>query len=92
MSVESESKVAKLWEAMEASIADLQKDLHKNAVKHNVSAGVRLRAGLRDVRTQISAIIKETLEADKAVTAARAAKKDAAASEGGAEAPAAAEG
>ena len=75
MSDESESKVAVLWKAMEQSLADLQKDLAKNTVKHNVSAGVRLRAGLRDVRKQISEIIKETLEADKAVTQFRADRK-----------------
>ncbi|TXH11654.1 MAG: hypothetical protein E6R04_00990 [Spirochaetes bacterium] len=87
MSDESVSKVAEMWGKMEEHLALLQKDLQKNTVKHNVSAGVRLRAGLREVRTQISAIIKETLEADKAVTEARAAKKGAGAEAAPAEAP-----
>jgi hypothetical protein len=82
MSEESTSKVAELWKALGDSLQSLQKDLAKNTVKRNVSAGVRLRKGLRDVRRQVSEIIKETLQADKSVTESRAAKRESAKPEG----------
>lgn len=74
MSEGSDSKVLSLWTQLCQEVSDLQKDLEKNALKHNVSAGVRVRKGLRDIRKQAAFLLKETLEADKSVVDQRKAK------------------
>jgi hypothetical protein len=68
-------KVLELWTEVKVLAESLEKDMGKNAVKHNVSAGVRVRKGLRDLKRQVSALLRETLAADKAVVAERKAKK-----------------
>lgn len=67
MSDTSDSKVLSLWSALCQEISDLQRDLEKNALKHNVSAGVRVRKGLREIRKQAASLLKESLVADKSV-------------------------
>lgn len=54
-----------LWDQMVQTMSDLKKDFDKNTTKHNVSAGVRVRKGLRELRKQASLLMKETLVADK---------------------------
>lgn len=71
----SDSKVLALWTELCQSVAELQKDVEKNAGKHNVSAGVRVRKGLRDIRKQAALILKETLNADKSTVDTRKAAK-----------------
>jgi hypothetical protein len=61
----SDSKVLALWTELCQSVSELQKDLEKNALKHNVSAGVRVRKGLRAIRKQAALLLKETLSADQ---------------------------
>lgn len=72
---EKHSKVLALWTELCQGVSELQKDLEKNALKHNVSAGVRVRKGLRALRNQASLILKETLASDKGTIETRKAKK-----------------
>lgn len=73
----SRDKVLELWVELRASVEGLEKDMQKNATKHNVSAGVRVRKGLRSLRKVAAVLLKETLAADKHTVAARKAKKPA---------------
>jgi hypothetical protein len=70
----SDSKVLALWTELCQSVSDLQKDVEKNALKHNVSAGVRVRKGLRAIRKQAALLLKETLGADKGTVDVRKTK------------------
>ena len=70
----SDSKVLALWTELCQNVAELQKDLEKNALKHNVSAGVRVRKGLRSLRKQAFLILKETLVSDKGTVETRKTK------------------
>lgn len=70
----SDSKVLALWTELCQQVAELQRDLEKNTLKHNVSAGVRVRKGLRSLRKQAFLILKETLASDKGTVEARKAK------------------
>jgi hypothetical protein len=71
---DSDSKVLALWTELCQTVSELQKDLEKNALKHNVSAGVRVRKGLRSIRKQAAVLLKETLGADKGTVDARKSK------------------
>jgi hypothetical protein len=75
MSEDVQSRVLVLWDSLCREVSDLEKDMNKNAVKHNVSAGVRVRKGLREIRKQAALILKESLDADKGVVEERKAKK-----------------
>jgi len=74
MSECSDSKVLSLWAEFCQEVSDLQKDLDKNVQKNNVSAGVRVRRSLRQLRKQAAVLLQQTLQADKAVVAQRKAK------------------
>jgi hypothetical protein len=74
----SDSKVLDVWTEMKVLVESLEKDMGKNAVKHNVSAGVRVRKGLRLLKRHASTLLRESLVADKAVVEERKAKKAAA--------------
>ena len=71
---DTDSKVLLLWTQLCQEVSELQKDLEKNALKHNVSAGVRVRKGLREIRKQAALLLKETLDADKDVVDQRKVK------------------
>lgn len=64
-----------LWEEMVRTFEELSKDVTKNFEKHNVSAGVRVRAGVRSLRKQAAGFLKASIEADREVKEARKAKK-----------------
>jgi hypothetical protein len=74
MSEGSDSKVYALWAQLCQEVSDLQKDLEKNALKNNVSAGVRVRKGLRMIRKQAAVLLKESLQADQSTIEARKAQ------------------
>lgn len=74
MSEGTDSKVLALWTQLCSEVSELQKDLEKNALKHNVSAGVRVRKGLREIRKHAALLLKETLGEDKTVVDQRKAK------------------
>lgn len=71
---DTDSKVLSLWTQLCQEVSELQKDLEKNALKHNVSAGVRVRKGLREIRKQAALLLKQTLDADKDVVDQRKVK------------------
>lgn len=70
-------RVLELWTELRASVDVLEKDVQKNSGKSNVSAGVRVRKGLRALRKQASVLLKETLASDKGTVATRKAKRPA---------------
>jgi hypothetical protein len=74
MSDSSDSRVLVLWTQLCQEVAELQKDFEKNALKRNVSAGVRVRKGLREIRKQAALLLKESLGVDKSVVEQRKAK------------------
>lgn len=74
MSDSSDSRVLALWTQLCQEVAELQKDLEKNALKRNVSAGVRVRKGLREIRKQAALLLKESLGVDKSVVEQRKTK------------------
>lgn len=71
MSEEVSSKVFVVWKEFCQDVADLQRDVEKNCLKSNVSAGVRSRKGMRELRKKLTEMLKLSLEVDKAVVEAR---------------------
>lgn len=69
----SEDVLAK-WNEVKATIAALEEDVVKNLVKSNASAGVRARKGLRGLRGQLTAVVKQSMELAKAKKAEKPAK------------------
>lgn len=71
----NDSKVLDMWAEVKVLVESLERDMGKNAVKGNVSAGVRVRKGLRLLRRQVSGLLRESLVADKVVVETRKTKK-----------------
>lgn len=69
------STVLAKWEELKTLVADLEKDVTKNAEKHNCSAGTRVRVSVRALVKLAKSLSRELLAADKAVKAARKAEK-----------------
>ena len=63
------NQVTTQWEEIKALVADVELDVHKNA-KGNNAAGVRVRKGLRTLKSKASALVKLTVDLDKARKAA----------------------
>jgi len=57
------SNITENWENLKELIESLEADLSKTA-GGNKAAGVRLRKGLRTVKTQAAALVKESLQQD----------------------------
>lgn len=72
------TKALELWAAYKAAVEQLEAQITKNVVKHNVSAGVRVRKGIRELRKLGQEFVRATLAVDEAVVAERAAKREAA--------------
>ena len=53
------------WDEIKAVVAELELDVLKNA-KGNNAAGVRVRKGLRLLKTKASELVKVTVDLDKA--------------------------
>lgn len=68
-------KVLSAWAEVKVLVESLEKDMNKNTAKQNISAGVRVRKGLRLLKRHATALLRESLEADKAVVKERKAKK-----------------
>jgi hypothetical protein len=62
------------WEELKALVSDLELDVLKND-KGNNAAGVRVRKGLRTIKSKASELVKITTEIDKARKAAEKAAK-----------------
>ena len=54
-----------VWSEFKLLVEQLEEDVHKNAVKGNSSAGVRVRKGVRKLRTLGAELIKATLASKK---------------------------
>jgi hypothetical protein len=73
--VQTGSTVSAKWEELKSLVTELEKDVAKNAEKHNCSAGTRVRVSMRALVKLAKSLSRELLEADKAVKAARKAEK-----------------
>lgn len=69
-----EIEVLAKWNEVKATLESLEEDVVKNLVKGNASAGVRTRKGLRLVRTQLTALVKQSMEVAKQKKAEKPAK------------------
>lgn len=69
--MESEdSVVVAKWEELKALVASLELDVLKNA-RGVSAAGVRVRKGLRDLKVKAAALVKTTVDLDKAKKASK---------------------
>jgi DNA integrity scanning protein DisA with diadenylate cyclase activity len=57
------SNIVENWENLKELIESLEADLNKTA-GGNKAAGVRLRKGLRTIKNQAAALVKESLQQD----------------------------
>jgi hypothetical protein len=63
----SESRlVLDVWSEFKLLVEQLEEDVHKNATKGNLSAGVRVRKSVRKLRTLGAELIKATQASDNA--------------------------
>lgn len=62
--MESENVVLEKWAEIKALVESLELDLQKNA-RGVAAAGVRVRKGLRDLKTRAADLVKTTVELDK---------------------------
>ena len=53
------------WESFNKELKEVELDVVKNAVKGNGSAGARARKSLRSLRSQLSHMVKVSVEGDK---------------------------
>ena len=67
--------VMDIWEAFKVLVETVEEDVHKNAIKGNQAAGVRVRKGVRQLRSLGAELIKATHAAREAVKLERAAAK-----------------
>lgn len=58
---DSTSTVLDVWSEFKLLVEQVEQDVHKNAVKGNLSAGVRVRKGVRSLRVIGAELIKATL-------------------------------
>jgi hypothetical protein len=73
----SESRlVLDVWSEFKVLVEQVEEDVHKNATKGNLSAGVRVRKGVRKLRTLGAELIKATLAGDEARKAEKPAKTE----------------
>ena len=59
------NSILESWESLKELVGTLELDVHKNA-HGNKSAGVRARRGLRQLKNEAAALVKMTLEVEKA--------------------------
>jgi hypothetical protein len=57
--------ITALWDEVKVLVEQVELDVKKNA-KGNASAGVRVRKGLRLMKSWISELVRESLELEKA--------------------------
>ena len=60
------SQVVESYEEIKKLVTDLELDVVKNGVKSNNAAGVRVRKGLRKLKSLATALVKLTVTLDKA--------------------------
>ena len=59
------NNIVNKWNEIKLLVESLELDVHKNA-NGNASAGVRSRRGLRQLKSEVSSLVKLTLEEEKA--------------------------
>lgn len=69
--METNDDVLTKWVELKAVVEALELDLQKNA-RGVAAAGVRVRKGLRDLKSRAADLVKTTVELDKAKKAAKA--------------------
>lgn len=57
-------RIVEAWQAIKQAVSEVDVDVMKNA-KGNASAGVRARKILRNLRNQLSELVKVTIEEEK---------------------------
>lgn len=62
---DSNNLVLDVWSQLKVLVETLEEDVHKNAVKGNLSAGVRVRKNLRNLRKLAAELAKVCQTADK---------------------------
>ena len=73
----SESRLTlDVWAEFKLLVEQLEEDVHKNAAKGNLSAGVRVRKSVRKLRALGAELIKATLASDEARKSEKAAKAE----------------
>ena len=60
----TETELLQKWQEIKILMESLEVDIAKNA-NGNASAGVRVRRGLRNLKSDASALVKISLEKDK---------------------------
>lgn len=58
------SQIVDAWNKLKVLVESMEIDVHKNA-GGNVSAGVRARRGLRELKKETAALIKSMVEVEK---------------------------
>lgn len=71
--METDSSVLAKWVELKTLVETLELDMQKNA-RGVAAAGVRVRKGLRDLKSRASDLVKTTVEVDKAKKAAKPSK------------------
>jgi hypothetical protein len=61
----SNNEILSMWTELKTLVESIDLDVHKNA-KGNASAGIRARKGLRQLKARAAALVKSTVEAEKA--------------------------
>lgn len=72
--METDSDVLKKWEELKAHVEELDFDVQKNC-RGVAAAGVRVRKGLRALKTKAGELVKLTVQIDKANKAAKPKKE-----------------
>lgn len=68
-----DNQITSQWDEIKALVTELELDVHKNANGNN-AAGVRVRKGLRALKSKASTLVKRTVELDKARKAVKEGK------------------
>ena len=71
--MDSDNSVLAKWAELKALVETLELDLQKNA-RGVAAAGVRVRKGLRDLKSRAAELVKMTVELDKSKKAEKPAK------------------
>lgn len=73
--MKEENKTLELWTELKTVVEEIDEQVYKNAERHNISAGIRVRKGMRVLRKLCQVLAKTSLEADGSVLKERAAKR-----------------
>lgn len=72
--MDTDNEVLKKWEELKSAVEELDFDVQKNC-RGVAAAGVRVRKGLRSLKTKAGELVKLTVSIDKAAKAAKPKKE-----------------